>query len=228
MRTEGPGECFAARDTVGFVRPGVRYTARVEAAGRVLTGSTTVPAAFTLVEPVAAATTARTECRLPARTAVELVWRPSAGATAYVAELSVGGLAGLVDAYVPEDPLRLLGLAVSEADTTMMLPAEFGLFDVPRVSVELLLALRDGFPEGDVSGDVVVAAVDRNFTNWARGGAFNPSGLTRTPSLHGDGTGVFGSLVRRGFRFTVVDSAGAPGVSCDPAPDATSASVERR
>lgn len=39
-----------------------------------------------------------------------------------------------------------------------------------------------------------IAAGDRNYVNWLRGGRFNPSGMIRVPSVHGDGTGVFGSV----------------------------------
>jgi hypothetical protein len=46
-----------------------------------------------------------------------------------------------------------------------------------------------------VIADVTIAAADRNYVNWERGGNFNPSGLIRVASIRGDGTGTFGSMV---------------------------------
>ena len=62
----------------------------------------------------------------------------------------------------------------------------------------------------------MIAAADRNYVNWVRRGAFNPSGIVRVPSLHGDGTGVFGSVVRK--RFTVDAGLDLPKPGpCEPA-----------
>ena len=92
------------------------------------------------------------------------------------------------------DPLVLRGLAIGDEDTTIVLPAEFGLFDRFSLNPALILALQRGIPPGVVF-DVTVAAVDQNFVDWVRGGDFNPSGLIRTPSLFGDaGTGALGSM----------------------------------
>ncbi|HAW90536.1 MAG TPA: hypothetical protein DCX61_07725, partial [Gemmatimonadetes bacterium] len=52
-------------------------------------------------------------------------------------------------------------------------------------------------------------AVEGNFVNWQRGGNFNPSGQVRVPSLRGDGTGVFGAAVNRGFDVVSSDQASA-------------------
>jgi hypothetical protein len=57
---------------------------------------------------------------------------------------------------------------------------------------------------------VVVAAADRNYVNWVRGGNFNPSGLVRVPSVRGDGTGVFGSIVAKTVVLTTVPESTAP------------------
>jgi hypothetical protein len=54
-----------------------------------------------------------------------------------------------------------------------------------------------------VVADVVIAAADRNYVNWERGGNFNPSGLVRIGSVRGDGFGVFGSLVVKSFQIRV-------------------------
>ena len=45
-----------------------------------------------------------------------------------------------------------------------------------------------------------IAAADRNYVNWVRGGNFNPSGQVRVPSVRGDGTGVFAATVVRSLR----------------------------
>ncbi len=110
----------------------------------------------------------------------------------------------------PPDELDLLGLAIGAADTTIVFPQEFGVFDRFTVDRDLLLALQEGLPAG-ARADVLVAAGDRNFVNWVRGGNFNPSGQVRVPSVTGDGTGVFGSLVVRGRTLlTEPDGTGIP------------------
>jgi len=50
---------------------------------------------------------------------------------------------------------------------------------------------------------VTIAAADRNYVNWERGGNFNPSGAVRVASIRGGGTGVFGSMVPLTFTVTV-------------------------
>jgi hypothetical protein len=93
--------------------------------------------------------------------------------------------------------VELLGVAIGAADTSIAFPGGFGLFDRFDESYHgLLLAIRHGLPAG-VHASVVVAAADRNYVNWVRGGAFNPSGTVRIPSINGPGTGVFGSIVTR-------------------------------
>ncbi|NIR36178.1 MAG: hypothetical protein GWN02_08535, partial [Gemmatimonadetes bacterium] len=95
-----------------------------------------------------------------------------------------------------DDPLYLLGLSVSVADTTITFPSEFGVFNRLDLDQDVAVRLQRGLPAG-VSAEVTITAVDRNYVNWARGGSFNPSGQVRVPSLRGDGTGVFGSTVGR-------------------------------
>ncbi|HEX8431778.1 MAG TPA: hypothetical protein VF625_10835, partial [Longimicrobium sp.] len=92
------------------------------------------------------------------------------------------------------DPLELVGLAVSQQDTTIVLPTEFGLFDRFEIDNDALKAIQNGFPAGVVV-EVDVAAADRNYVNGVRGGRFNPSGPVRISSVVGDGVGVFGSIV---------------------------------
>jgi hypothetical protein len=92
------------------------------------------------------------------------------------------------------EPLELLGLAISAADTEIVLPAEFGLFDRFTVDQALLAVLQQGLPAG-TRAEVTIAAADRNYVNGVRGGSFNPSGRVRISSVTGDAVGVFGSLV---------------------------------
>jgi hypothetical protein len=142
-------------------------------------------------------------CSLEPARRFTVEWTRAEGAWAYISETQIINLtAALEDSNieVEEDPLLLVGLSVSEADTTIVFPSEFGLFDRPNLGRDLALVLQEGLPFG-TQAEVVIAAADRNYVNWVRRGAFNPSGIVRVPSLHGDGTGVFGSVVRQ--RFTV-------------------------
>lgn len=191
------GTCYRSL-TGGWVRPGATYRLDVSFPdGRELAGRTTVPGEFAVLRPSAAA------CRLDTP-AYELVWSRADGARAYmVAALLTGIARGLIARGVanPPDSLELLGLAVSATDTTILLPAELGIFQRLDLDRDLLLALQDGLP-GGAAADVVVGAADRNYVNWARGGNFNPSGRVRIPSVSGDGTGVFGAVTIR--RSTLV------------------------
>jgi hypothetical protein len=206
------GVCYAARGRADMVKPGGRYTLDLLLPdGRRITGSTDVPGSFEIVRPVAES------CSLTPGTSLDLTWTRSVGASVYIGELRLQGLvqalrrAGVpVDS--PEGDIDLLALAVGSADTSMAVPGAFGLFD--RFDPELhgiLLAIRDGLPP-DVDAIVAIAAADRNYVNWVRGGTFNPSGTVRLPSVQGDGTGVFGSLVIRG---ATLHTRGGPGVPCD-------------
>jgi hypothetical protein len=202
----GVGSCYVAQDD-GRILPGRTYDLEIALPdGRRLAGRATVPAAFELVRPAAS------PCVIE-RTSLEFAWTRSEGAWAYQADALFSGLAeGLAARGVadPPDTLRLLGLAVGVNDTTISFPEEFGVFDRFQLDLDVLLALREGLPAG-ARAEVVVAAGDRNYVNWVRGGNFNPSGQVRVSSLTGDGVGVFGALVGRGR--TVV----APGTDADEA-----------
>jgi hypothetical protein len=195
----GTGTCYFARGRADMVRPGATYTLRVGLTDRPdLVGSTRVPAAFDIVAPAAE------RCRLPPDTSFRLAWTPSQGAWVYVAQARFDGLVGALRAggvpvppELTDEPLDLLGLAIGSSDTTLLFPGGFGLFDRADDSLHpILLALRAGVPAG-VATTVAIAAADRNYVNWVRGGSFNPSGTVRVPSVTGGGTGVFGSLVVR-------------------------------
>jgi hypothetical protein len=193
----GSGACYAGFGAPDMVKPGTRYTMELGLPdGRRLGGTTTVPAPFEIVRP------ARAPCTLAPGTSLDVTWTRAPGTSVYIGETRLAGLAEAlrqagVPVTAPDSAIDLLALAIGATDTTMTFPGDFGLFDRfdPEL-FELLLAIRDGLPAG-VEADIAIAAADRNYVNWVRGGVFNPSGTVRVPSVQGDGTGVFGSLVIR-------------------------------
>jgi hypothetical protein len=175
--------------------------------GRQLAGGATLPGNFDLVRPRFRA------CGLPPDTTLEIQWTRAEGAWAYASETLLWGIREAVAPLgieVDEDPLSLLGISVSDADTTIVFPSEFGVFSRFSLDQELSLILQKGIPQG-TSADVTVAALERNYVNWLRAGSFNPSGQVRVPSLRGDGTGVLGLALRRTLRIDgVPPGAGFP------------------
>jgi len=191
------GTCYSEPDTSNWVRPGATYELRVETPrGEVIRGRTRVPGEF-LVRSVPVAT--RVErvraCTIAPDSTMTLRWTHSDGAASYVADLQVHGLSGafLNRGINVAEPLELRGLSVSAADTTVVLPTEFGVFERLDYETELLTAIAHGFPEG-VTMELQISAADLNWVNSVRGGNFNPSGLIRISTVVGDGVGVFGSL----------------------------------
>ena len=211
----GSGSCYqpASGSDVARLAPGDRLSLRVALAdGRSLESETVVPGAFEL-----AGLASSEGCALPPGQQSALAWSRSAGAWAYVSDSFVSGLAPIFGSDVVDDPLYLWGLSVSAQDTTIAFPAEFGLFARSELDQRVTLALQEGLPAG-ASAVVTVAALDRNWVNWARGGNFNPSGLVRVPSVRGEGTGVFAAAVMRTFRVVAGDQ--EPGMpTCPTAPE---------
>lgn len=207
--SNGTGSCFAASVSVAAaIRAGDRLSLEIALGdGRRLTGSTRVPGDFA-VDAVGSA------CRIQPDALLPLVWSRSDSAWAYVSEALI---LGLPDALSGEgidapDTLSLTGLSISESDTTVVFPSEFGIFDRFDLDRDLAVRLQEGLPEG-ASADVAITAVDRNYVNWVRGGSFNPSGTVRVSSLVGAGSGLFGSALTR--RFSIVSSADtATGPAC--------------
>ncbi|MGH7553588.1 MAG: hypothetical protein ACREMQ_11245 [Longimicrobiales bacterium] len=152
-------------------------------------------------------------CVLPPDTPLEMLWTRSDGAWVYVVEAELRRIVPALrerGVTLRRDPLRLVGLSISESDTTIVFPAELGIFDRFDDDVtSTLLALRNGLPPG-VDAEVLVTAGDRNYVNWVRGGRFDPSGQVRVPSVRGDGTGVFGSMTPRRLRITTTDGPNRP------------------
>jgi hypothetical protein len=194
------GSCFAADAVLAAsYEPGEPLQLDVVLSdGRSLSGSTRIPGAFA-VDGVSDVCLVAPDTRLP------LAWTPSDSAWAYINEAYMLGLPAALasEGIEAPDTLYLLGLSISESDTTVSFPDEFGVFDRFDLDQDLAVRLQEGLPEG-ASSEVTISAVDRNYTNWVRGGNFNPSGAVRISSLVGDGAGVFGSAVTR--RFTVVSS----------------------
>ena len=192
------GTCYVARGDSSMVRPGGRYELSIQLDdGREMRGITTVPQRFAITSPSAR------PCRLPVSTLIEMQWTSAPGTAVYIISTRLFGLKqALRERGVPsigDEPVELVGLSVSAADTTLSFPDELGLFN--RFDEELhgiLLAIRSGLPSG-VRAAGVVAAADRNYVNWVRGGTFNPSGVVRIPSIQGDGYGVFGSMMVEAF-----------------------------
>lgn len=190
---EDPGTCYYLAEDGGLgLSPGDRLELRIETpAGEVLRAATTIPGAIDILNATGL------DCWQPEDSRLELVWTSSEGAWAYVSEMLLVGLDAALQREgitLGFDPLFLTGLSVSAADTTISYPNEFGVFDRADLDTDAAVRLQAGVPLG-VAARISVAAVDRNFVNWVRGGNFNPSGLVRVPSVRGDGTGYFGSAV---------------------------------
>lgn len=211
----GTGSCYVAwrpdapPAVWGALAPGARVELDIETQrGERLTSVTRIPQSFELRSVLAGG-----RCAHPADVPLPLEWGAAEGAWGYLAEAAI---AGLPEALAPEgievddDPLVLTGVAVSSADTTIVFPSEFGVFDRFDLERDLAVRLQVGVPVG-IESRVSIAAVDRNYVNWVRGGNFNPSGQVRVPSVQGDGTGFFGSTVVRWFDLQAIElEAGTP------------------
>jgi hypothetical protein len=206
------GTCYASPVSAGrWVQPGQTYDLLVRTTrGEEARARTTVPGAFSIpgIRTASRSDVREPVCALPPQTPLPLEWTPSAGAWGYLAPLTIFGLSGTLPAsYNPPDPMELLGVSVSAADTMLVLPGEFGVFERFDYNQELLRELQKGLPDG-TAARVLVAAADRNDINGVRGGNFNPSGQVRISSIVGDGVGVFGSLVPIVFVIEVGEPTG--------------------
>lgn len=194
------------------VRPGASYELEIiSVRGERVRGRTTMPGEFAGRRPSITASNSLPGCSLPPRTNLELVWSVSEGAWSYLATLEVSGMKSALEGTGIEAPERfeVTGLAVSQTDTTLVLPAEFGLFELANLDTDLLVYLQGGFP-GGVSARLRLSALDRNYVNAVRGGPFNPSGPIRISSVVGDGVGVFGSYVPLDLFIVVEENSPLP------------------
>ena len=199
------GVCYSAgSNPEGLFLPGTHVELEILLEeGQPLRGGTDIPEDIELIRPAVG-----NQCALPPGENLEFFWTRSPGVWAYSAEAEIIGLKDALNMEgisVETDSVALLGLAVSDSDTTIVFPREFGVFDRFDLEQEVATALQDGLPRGSVA-EVVIAALDQNYVNWVRGGNFNPSGPVRVSSLRGPGVGVFGSVVRR----TIVVKGGEP------------------
>src|SRR5207253_8007482 len=122
-------------------------------------GTTHVPSYFRMLRPAASV------CILSADDTLHLTWTKSADAWVYA---SGGIFRGIRAAFatrniqMDDERLRLFGLSISNSDTTITFPGEFGLFDrFDDDKIEVLAAMQKGLPPG-VTTDVTVAAADGN------------------------------------------------------------------
>lgn len=190
------GACFGSDPSDATrLRPGDLLELTIELdGGGLLEGATRIPGIFELEIDSSV-------CRLDPDTQMPVRWSNSEGAWAYINETSIRDLPDALrpeGIEVDEDPLYLLGLSISDEDTDILFPAEFGVFNRFDLDTDLAVRLQEGLPAGS-SAEIAITAVERNYVNWARGGTFNPSGQVRVPSLRGDGSGVFGGTVGRRF-----------------------------
>jgi len=207
---EVDGVCFASSDAEGYFHPGDRVELEVLLPeGEQLRSATEIPQDIGFLNPHPNIT----RCALPPGRHLDLVWNRSPGVWAYSAETEINKLreALVQDGIEIEvDSVALSGLAVSDADTTIVFPQEFGVFERFDLDQEIALALQAGLPVG-AEAKITVGALDQNYVNWIRGGNFNPSGPVRVSSIQGPGIGVFGSVVRRTLSVVGGDPVLLPG-----------------
>lgn len=192
-----PGACFLVDDsTTRVLAPGDIFEVEIVLAdGGLIFGAAQVPGRFDLAGYPAT-------CRVPPDVLMEIEWSPSERAWAYLNETSIRDLPAALEPEgieVEDDPLYLLGLSVSDSDTSIVFPSQFGVFNRFDLDQDVAVRLQRGLPAGS-RAQVSITAVDRNYVNWARGGNFNPSGQVRIASLRGDGTGVFGATYGHSFQ----------------------------
>ena len=188
------GSCYRARITPSPFAPGDELSQVIATRdGRRLTGISRIPGAFAFE----ALNLDGGRCRLEPGTHYRFSWNRVADSWAYLSGARFEGLrdALAVREIVSPDTLDLLGFSFGNADTEVVFPREYGFFSLFDEEVEniadIVNALQEGMPVG-ASAELAIVAVDRNWTNWARGGNFNPSGEVHIPSVFGEGgTGAF-------------------------------------
>lgn len=202
---DGTGTCYRVGGDVWIggstIEPGDTLDLEViTLEGEVMRASSIVPGDFSFMGPHN-----EEACVIPSDVPFSMTWSESPGAWAYISETQIYGLRAALEPRgidVEVDPLFLLGLSVSAADTTINFPSEFGVFDRFDLDRDVAVVLQQGLPPATWA-EVTVTAVDRNYVNWVRGGNFNPSGTVRIPSVTGDGTGYFGTSLTRWVEFLV-------------------------
>jgi len=213
------GACYASSSALAHVGPGRLVDLRISLPdGAEIRGSTRTVGAFDVVgrEQMGSGPGNLPLCYLPPETTFELTWTQAEGAWGYLIESWIHGLPEALareGIEMNQDPLFLIGVSLSAADTTLVFPSQIGLAERIDDNNEVILALQDGLPEG-ADATIYVAAADRNYVRWFRGASFNPAGPERISSLTGDGFGYFGSTAVRQFGLVTRPSADIP--PCGP------------
>ena len=111
------GSCYMSFDNTVEVLPRETYRLDITLSdGRELTGTTTVPADFRLLRPLAQI------CSVNPMETFEVRWSTSSSAWVYALEISIRGIRAALEPHsisVDRDPLRLYGLSFSASDTTI-------------------------------------------------------------------------------------------------------------
>lgn len=209
LKRNAGASCYRPPPSAGVFAPGEMLELTVRTSDdRTLTASSRVPGSFDL-QGVALADG---QCRLPPDARFKLDWTPADRAWGYLLESEMVGVG--TDGV---DSLYLSRLLNGREQTEAVFPSEFVAIDEyldGEESRKLLVSLQDGLPAG-ATAEVSVSAVDRNWSNWARGGPYHPSGQVRVPSVFGDGTGFFATSVHRTIHVTTApDDGGLP--QCGP------------
>ena len=209
LKSSAGATCYRPPPSAVPFAPGeaLELTARTSD-DRTLTASSRVPGLFDL-QGVALADG---QCRLPPDARFKLGWTPADSTWGYLLETELAGVG--TDG---EESLYLSRLLNGRRQTEAVFPSEFVAINEyldGEESRKLLVALQDGLPAG-ATARASVSAVDRNWSNWARGGPYHPSGRVRVPSVFGDGTGYFATAVHRAVHVTTApDDGGLP--QCGP------------
>lgn len=209
LKRSAGATCYRPPPSAGSFAPGEALELTVRTSDdRTLTASSRVPGLFGL-QGVALADG---QCRLPPDARFKLGWTPADSTWGYLLETELRGVGTDGD-----ESLHLSRLLNGRRQTEAVFPSEFVAINEyldGEESRKLLVALQDGLPAG-ATARVSVSAVDRNWSNWARGGPYHPSGQVRVPSVFGDGTGFFATAVHRAVHvITAPDKGGLP--QCGP------------
>lgn len=204
--------CYRAAESEPLFAPGDKLALEVVlAGGGVLKGASQIPSPFAMPDLRLAGGV----CGMRPETHQRIDWTEAGGAWAYKNEAQITGYdPGKGTGYRP-DSLHLELLAIGRDETGLVFPRAFGLAEYVEGTYdrELITRLRSGLPDG-ASAALSVTAIDRNWMNWTRNSGITFSGVVRTPSVFGDGTGAFATGVQRRFEVTVGGDTGAP--ACGP------------
>lgn len=184
------GSCYQAAAPSGTFTPGEELHLEVKLPdGGTMSGVSHMPGMFS---PTGLSLEGG-RCRLTPNTNQRITWPRVEGAVAFVAEAVIDGLGEL---STDDDPLYLTVAMIGGDLTGISVPRGF-LYELNQGQNDAALArvLHAGLPAG-ATADIALGAVDRNWTNWIREGRIHVNGEVRTPSVFGDGTGMFGTAVR--------------------------------